>query len=256
MPLTEICTTDSLEDMMPRAKYQSIYQDLKAKIEDSTYESGELLPSENVLITQYDCSRNTVRRAIASLAEDGYVQSMHGIGVRVIYQPSAQTSFIMGGIESFSESAERNNRKPGTRVLQLTTLTVDARMSKRTGFPEGEEVWFLQRVRYLDDRPLILDLNMFLTRLVPGLTPEIAEHSVYDYIENVLGMTIVTAKRSYTVERITELDEKWLDLGSYNCMAVITGQVYNADGIMFEYTQSRHRPDYFSFHDTAFRKKR
>ena len=95
MPLTEICTTDNLEDMMPRAKYQSIYQDLKAKIEDSTYESGELLPSENVLITQYDCSRNTVRRAIASLAEDGYVQSMHGIGVRVIYQPSAQTSFIM-----------------------------------------------------------------------------------------------------------------------------------------------------------------
>ena len=159
-------------------------------------------------------------------------------------------------IESFTESAERNNKKPGTRVLQLTTLTVDARMSKRTGFSEGEEVWVLQRVRYLDGRPLILDLNMFLTRLVPGLTPEIAEHSVYDYIENVLGMTIVTAKRSYTVERITELDEKWLDLGSYNCMAVITGQVYNADGIMFEYTQSRHRPDYFSFHDTAFRKKR
>jgi GntR family trehalose operon transcriptional repressor len=68
-------------------------------------------------------------------------------------------------------------------------------------------------------------------------------------------MTIVTSKRWITVERVTELDEKWLDLGDYNCMAVITGQVYNADGIMFEYTQSRHRPDYFSFHDTAVRKK-
>ena len=96
---------------------------------------------------------------------------------------------------------------------------------------------------------------MFLTSQVPGLTKEIAENSVYDYIENELGMTIVTSKRWITVERVTELDEKWLDLGDYNCMAVITGQVYNADGIMFEYTQSRHRPDYFSFHDTAVRKK-
>ena len=241
---------------MPRAKYQNIYQDLRNKIETGIYEYGELLPSENTLITQYDCSRNTVRRAIAALADDGSVQSMHGVGVRVIYQPPAQTAFSLGGIESFRESAERNNRVPSTKVLQLTKLTVDERISRRTGFPEGEEVWFLQRVRYLDGRPLILDLNMFLTRLVPNLTVEIAENSVYDYIENVLGMTIVTSKRSFAVEHVTELDEKWLEMDDYNCMAVISGQVYNSDGVMFEYTQSRHRPNFFSFHDTAIRKKR
>ncbi len=94
-----------------------------------------------------------------------------------------------------------------------------------------------------------------MTSLVPGLTVEIAERSVYDYIENELGMPIVTSKRRITVERVTELDEKWLDLGDYNCMAVISGKVYNADGVMFEFTQSRHRPDYFSFYDTAIRKK-
>ena len=40
----------------------------------------------------------------------------------------------------------------------------------------------------------------------------------------------------------------------YNCMAVVSSYTYNSDGIMFEYTQSRHRPDYFHFQDNAVRK--
>ena len=95
---------------------------------------------------------------------------------------------------------------------------------------------------------------MFLRSLVPGLTPEIAKDSIYDYIENTLGMQIVTSKRKMTVERVTEIDEKYLELNDYNCLAVVTGQTFNADGVMFEYTQSRHRPDYFCFQDTATRK--
>ena len=101
---------------------------------------------------------------------------------------------------------------------------------------------------------MIIDINMFLRSLVPGLTPEIAKDSIYDYIENTLGMQIVTSKRKMTVERVTEIDEKYLELNDYNCLAVVTGQTFNADGVMFEYTQSRHRPDYFCFQDTATRK--
>ena len=101
----------------------------------------------------------------------------------------------------------------------------------------------------------ILDINMFLKSLVPNLTKEIAENSIYEYIENDLGMSIVTSKRKITVERATQIDEKYLQLNDYNCLAVVTGQTFNADGIMFEYTQSRHRPDYFCFLDTATRKR-
>ena len=96
---------------------------------------------------------------------------------------------------------------------------------------------------------------MFLKSLVPNLTKEIAENSIYEYIENDLGMSIVTSKRKITVERATQIDEKYLQLNDYNCLAVVTGQTFNADGIMFEYTQSRHRPDYFCFLDTATRKR-
>lgn len=240
---------------MPKSKFETIYKDLKEKIEAQQYRYQELLPSENAMVEIYGCSRNTIRRAVKVLADEGYVQSLHGKGVRVIYQPVDQTSFTIAGIESFKESAQRNHRNVLTKAVLFTELTADKRVSAKTGFPEGSELYYIQRVRYLDGKALILDVNMFLKSAVPGLTKEIAEQSVYEYIEKDLGMQIVTSKRKMTVEHSTQIDEKYMDLGDYNCLAVITSQTFNADGIMFEYTQSRHRPDYFCFQDTAVRKR-
>lgn len=241
---------------MPKAKYDEIYLDLKRAVENGTYSYGSLLPSENTLITRYDCSRNTIRRALAGLGEDGYVQSIHGKGVRVIYQPSERASFTVGGIESFHETARRNRLNVVTKVVRFEEAVVDQRTAEESGFPAGEQVYNILRVRYLDGKPLILDYNLFLKSLVPGLTAEIAERSIYAYIEQELGMQIVTSKRTITVEHASAEDKRLLVLGDYNCLAVVTGQTFNADGLLFEYTQSRHQPDYFSFHDTATRKKK
>lgn len=240
---------------MPKAKYNEIYLDLKRAVEGGAYPYGDLMPSENTLIAQYDCSRNTIRRALAELGGDGYVQPIHGKGVRVIYQPAERASFTVGGIESFQETARRNKLNVVTRVVRFEAVAVDQRMARRSGFPEGESVYDVLRVRYLDGKPLILDYNLFLKSLVPGLTPEIAERSIYAYIEKELGMQIITSKRIITVEHASEEDKRLLVLGDYNCLAVVTGQTFNADGVLFEYTQSRHQPDYFSFYDTASRRK-
>ena len=70
-------------------------KDLKRKIEDGDYAFQEFLPSENTLVQEYDCSRNTIRRAIAALVNDGYVQTMQGKGVRNIFQPTTKTSFTL-----------------------------------------------------------------------------------------------------------------------------------------------------------------
>ena len=101
---------------------------------------------------------------------------------------------------------------------------------------------------------LSLNHNYFLKDVVKGLTPEIAEQSIYEYLEQTLHISIVTSKRKMTVEKMTQIDEKYLELGDYNCLAVITSQTYDGNGVMFEFTQSRHRPDYFCFQDNATRK--
>ncbi|MBS5063064.1 MAG: trehalose operon repressor [Hungatella hathewayi] len=240
---------------MASAKYGRIYAELRDRIEQGEYGYQELLPSENTLVGEFDCSRNTVRRAIQNLADDGYVQSIHGKGVRIIYQPYEQSEFMLSGIESLKEAVARNKKEYTTKVVCFAELQVDEKIHARTTFPIGEEIYYIQRVRYIDGKALIIDHNYFLKLVVRELTPEIAERSVYEYMEQVLGETIVTTKRKMTVERQTEIDGKYLDLKDYNCLAVVSSMTYNAEGVMFEYTQSRHRPDCFVFYDTAHRVK-
>lgn len=239
---------------MAKTKYDFIYKDIKTKIESGEYEFQTLLPSEHCLIAEYDCSRNTVRRAISALVKDGYVQTMQGKGVLNIFRPIEQTSFVLGSIESFKESSIRNHKKGMTKVIVFTQLTADEKISARSGFAPGTELYYIQRVHYLDGKALILNHNYFSAKLVPGLTPEIAQNSIYNYIENELHETIVTSKRIMTVEKMTQIDEKYLELNDYNCLAVVTSQTYNGRGEMFEFTQSRHRPDYFRFQDNAVRR--
>lgn len=241
---------------MPKSIYENIYKDLKQKIEDNTFTYQELLPSENILIQIYNCSRNTLRRAVSRLVTDGYVQTIQGKGVRNIYRPIEQTAFVIGEIESFKESSIRNGLQPSTRVLLFTEISLNEHQANTTGFPVGREVYYIQRLHYLNGLPLIINHNYFLKDVTYGLTKEIAEKSIYEYLEKTLHMTIVNSKRIMTVEKITQIDEKYLNLNAedYNCMAVVSSQTYNSDGIMFEYTQSRHRPDYFRFYDNAVRK--
>ena len=93
---------------MAQAKYDQIFQTLHERIESGTYRFLELLPSENALAEEFGCTRNTVRKALALLVTQGYVQTMQGRGVQVISRPRATSTFLVGGIESLREAAERN----------------------------------------------------------------------------------------------------------------------------------------------------
>ena len=142
---------------MPKTIYETIYKDLKQKIEHDVFAYQELLPSENTLVQAYGCSRNTLRRAVSQLVMDGYVQTMQGKGVRNIYQPFDQAVFTIGEIESFRESAVRNGRAASTKVVLFTEFAVDEKLSLYTGFAAGTEIYYIQRLHFLDDLPLILN---------------------------------------------------------------------------------------------------
>lgn len=239
---------------MAQQKFGQIYSVLKERIESGCYQVGQMLPSENTLITEFNCSRNTVRRAISELVRDGYVQTSQGRGVCNIFQPIEQASYTMGTIESFRETARRTGQHSSTRVVSFSRCVADEEIASQTGFPVGTELFSLCRLHDLDNKPIILNISFLLVSCMPGLTAEIASESLYRYLEEELGMVIVTSKRTITVELATPLDHQWLELGDYNCLAVVSNQVYNSHGIMFEYTQSRHLPSIFRFQDNAVRR--
>lgn len=240
---------------MAESKFDKIYADLKNKIETQFYPFNEFLPSEHELTQIYSCVRATARRALSELIARGYIQTSQGSRVRVIYEPVERNIFKIGGIESFKEAAIRNGFTYDTKVALLEKIVADEKISNRTGFKIGDELYDVRRVRYINDKALILDKNYFLVSVAHGLTEEIAKKSIYDYLENTLNVKIMTSKRKMTAELATSEDKKYLELEDYNCLAIVSGRVFNSDGIQFEYTESRHRPDYFCFEDTATRHK-
>ncbi|CAM3211237.1 GntR family transcriptional regulator [Paenibacillus lupini] len=82
-----MCTynfTKVVDYMKP--KYQVIIDDLKSYILSGTYKSGEKIPSELALQEDYNVSRQTVRKAILELSNEGFLRSEKGSGTYVSTQ--------------------------------------------------------------------------------------------------------------------------------------------------------------------------
>ena len=239
---------------MPRTRYKEIYRALKQQIETGVYPAQEMLPSENVLTGAFGCSRGTLRRAVEELVRAGYVQTIQGKGVRCIFEPAGQATFTLGTIETFAESAARNHWHGTSTVVCFRRLSADAALARQTGFAEDTPLYYVCRLHALNGRTLIVNHSYFRRDVARGLTADIAAHSIYRYLEQDLHVSIINSKRVVTVERATDLELSYLDLDDCNCLAVVSSQTYNADGVMFEYTQSRHHPKFFRFQDNAVRK--
>ena len=65
-------------------KYLGIYNDIKSSIEDGKIKAGEKLPSENELMEKYQVSRDTIRKALDLLEEDGYIHKIKGKGSYIL----------------------------------------------------------------------------------------------------------------------------------------------------------------------------
>ena len=233
------------------AKYEEIYSTLRTSIERGDYPFLSFLPSENSLADEFGISRNTVRKALQYLASQGYVQAMQGKGIQIIFRRHRTSHFLLAGIESLAEAGRRLGIEVRTRLLDSSTVTVDADLAQRSGLPEGASAIALKRLRFLDGRPAIVDHNMFLAEVVPRVPREAAESSIYAYLENELGVSIVSSSRLATIEPADEEDLHYLDLGGQNC--VVESFSFDSSGVPFEYTSSRHAARTFSFISIAQR---
>ncbi|ARK28959.1 trehalose operon repressor [Halalkalibacter krulwichiae] len=236
---------------MARSKFQVIYEDLAKKIQDGSIKTNELLPSENELADKYETSRETIRKALKQLSEHGFIQKMQGKGSVVL--DVSKINFPISGLVSFRELAEKMGKKSKTVVVTLEQKTMTSELQEQFQLKDPHEAWEVKRVREIEKERIILDKDFLLSSVVPGLTTEICERSIYAYIENVLGLAISFAKKEITVEIPTEEDRDLLDLEGYDSIVVVKSHVYLDDTTLFQYTESRHRPDKFRFVDFARR---
>lgn len=238
---------------MAAAKYIEIYEVLRARIEAGDYGFREFLPSENALARDFATTRNTVRKALAHLVGQGYVQAMQGRGAQVIHRPRSSSLFFISAIESFAEACERMGVSARTVVLSEGLARIDGDLAAVSGLPEGAQALTLVRLRLIEQRPVIIDRSWFLTDVVPSIPREAATTSVYHYLEDVLGVRSFSSPRMITIEAADELDRQYLDLRGLGCVGVMESLDFDATGTPFEYTVSHHVPETFGFTSVARR---
>lgn len=233
-------------------KYIKIYDDLVVQIKEGQIKPNAKLPSENELASMYETTRETIRKALNLLSEHGYIQKIQGKGSIVL--DVGKFDFPISGLVSFKELASKLGQRAKTTLKLLEEIIPSELLREQLKLKKNDKAWEVIRVRSLDDERVILDKDYLNKRLIPILTKEACENSIYDFIEKELGLVISFAKKEITVEAPTEEDQAYLELNGFTNIVVVKNYVYLDDASLFQYTESRHRPDKFRFVDFARRK--
>ena len=230
---------------MPTAKYTDIYNELKRRIESGKYKFQDMLPSEFRLVQIFDCSRNTVRRAISLLSEEGYVQSIHGKGVQVIYLPRLQEEFPFNDVNMIRKLGRGELEGFRWKLLKFTEVISDSSCPKDV-FPRGTMLYYAERQYFKYQAAVYTDAFYIRREMVPKLTAQEMEYSFVDYLDRTLVQRMITTKRRFSLQRATAYDERHLDLQGFNCVVVSDSYSFNIDGELFVYIHSRYSPSWYS----------
>ena len=187
------------------------------------------------------------------LQEEGFIETVQGMGSQICRQ--AHFDFPVSQLTSYQEIVKASGLQSETNVIRLEKITIDEKGAKKTGFPLHRLVWKVSRQRVVDGVASVLDIDYLDRELIPGLSKEIAQRSIYQYIEEDLNWQIGYAKKEILTSPIDNRDKILLDLGKDQHVISVRSQVYLADGRQFQFTESRHILDKFHFVDYAERRK-
>lgn len=229
-------------------KYQEISEQLRQKIINGEFTSGELLPDQNQLAKEFDTTRITIRKAIQSLIVEGIVFSKRGAGtfVRKDFQQSIDD--ITSKIERpLGTTHTHPNNKVSSKVLGLDARLPSEKEQRGLLITETDPVYVIDRVRFVDDQVFSLEHTIMPTSITK-LSEEVLASSIYDHMKKQ-NLKIAGSHRIVTAAKATENDIKELGAKKYDPVLVINQISYLEDGTPFEYSES-HFP-YQTSHVTA-----
>ncbi|WP_342562235.1 trehalose operon repressor [Paenibacillus sp. FSL R7-0345] len=234
--------------------YLQIYNEYSSRIHSGQLLPGAKLPSESELAESYGTSRETVRKALNLLFQEGYIHKIKGRGSFVL--DMTRMDFPVTGLISFKEMSDTLGVPSRTLVEETLQEPAGPMLARQLQIPQEVPVWKVTRAREIEGERIILDKDYFRADIVPFLSREIAAGSIYEYLEGELGLKISYAKKLISVEPTTEEDHRLLDLKKYTHIVVVRNYVYLENTVLFQYTESRHRLDKFQFVEFARRVRR
>jgi DNA-binding GntR family transcriptional regulator len=148
-------------------RHKKLYEILRKHISDGIYREGDLLPSENELCQLYGMTRPTVRQALSTLANDGYIRKHQGKG-SIVHHLSREIG-ILSVSGTTSAVGDRNLQ---TRIIVKPVLIPwpDNFMFTLSEIEKESGCIYMERLRLLDGVPIFYDITNIANLNLPRIT--------------------------------------------------------------------------------------
>ena len=234
------------------SKYKKVYADIKEKIEQNIWQANQEMPTENELMEIYSYSKDTIRKALSLLEMDGYIQKRQGRNSIILDHNLVRKPFV-SELKTVSELNRSAHHQVQTELTNLYIVQGQPEVMKELEVDEKTDLYRVSRVRTIDGERLEYEISYFDRRIVPYLSKEVAESSIYQYLEEELGLQISHSRREISFRFATEEEKSLLDLADYDMVVSVTSTTYLADGRPFQYGTITYRPDKVTFVSMAKR---
>ena len=164
---------------------------LRQQIHADAYPDG--LPAEHELAGEFSVSRNTVREALTVLKHEGLIDRGPKVGTHVAQRKYDHgLDALLGLKETFKNLGQEGEVRNEVRAAM--PVTAPPSVARRLQLAPGEQAVFVERLRYLGDLPLSLDL----TYLAPDVGTQILDHpletnDLFALIERASGQRLGSA---------------------------------------------------------------
>ena len=227
-------------------KYIIISNDIRNKILKGEYIANQRLPFEKDLCIQYDSSKMTIKKAVDILVTEGLIIKRRGSGTFVKDLNPEEIERIAMANQFRGTTALYSDKKVFSKILNFSIVTVPEQAAKKLNLSEDTFVYDICRVRYVDDKPVVIEKMYMPIDLIPGIKEKNIKGSIYEYIENELHLKIQSAHRTVSVRKATDSEAEELGLEEGDPVAIAEQVGYLDTGNTFEFSTSIHRYDEFS----------
>ncbi len=238
-----------------RTSSQPIYSQLAGWIE-TRINSGELgpdykFPGEVELAVSLGVSRGSLRKAIGLLIAKGLVVQIHGkgtfVGRPVNDQPyagrlSVFQDLMMMGIPFTTE------------VLEKRIMPAPEREAQILGISPAEAVFYLKRLRRVNEEPMVVHESFFPAGRFGGLMKDDFIHSgMVETVERHYGIVLGWTNNTISVARATTSVAEVLGLKTGDPVLFNESELFDEMGNRIETGLSWFRPDKFRLKTTVRR---
>src|SRR5216684_548079 len=170
------------------ALWRHVADGIERGIADGTFAAGERLPGENEIAETYRVNRHTVRRALATLAERGFVRAERGSGT---YVEAPRLAYPLRSRTRFSEIVGAGGREPRGQLISASEEPATRKLARQLGLKTGALLLRIEALRFADRTPICVGTTWLAAERFPeaeriyervrSMTKLLAHYGIRDY---------------------------------------------------------------------------